>query len=348
MNYNITMSQIYVFDPTANDSLSKVRGIGRYLQLLRENFPDEFTFTNNLSDINNENIFINPFFDPLKSPLTMKKVTKKQIAVIHDLIPLKYPTHFPTGIKGKINIFLNKLALKNYDLIITVSEASKKDIINLLKIKEEKIKVVHSTIPNIFFSKKETPNAEHRTPNYFIYVGDATWNKNLVNLAKAIKLANVPCIFVGKVFHQFERQAPHINGWETELYEFMKLAKDDPRFIFPGYVKDEELISLYQSAVANILVSRDEGFGFSYFEASSQAIPSILSDTPIFHETASNTALFANPEDPEDIANKIKKIYSDNLLKKKLRNEAKERLNLFSPEIFRKNFLETISGYFQM
>src|SRR3990170_8768288 len=99
--------KVTVFDPTIQDDKSKVRGIGRYLQILRENFKDEFTFTSNIGfwklgfgnwdlEIGNS-VFINPFFNLLQPPLTMLRMAKKQVAVIHDLIPLKYPTHFPVG-----------------------------------------------------------------------------------------------------------------------------------------------------------------------------------------------------------------------------------------------------------
>ena len=117
------MNKVFVYDPTLKDKQSSVRGIGRYLQILKENFADEFEFVSNLSSriYNPRSIFVNPFFNFLQPPLTFRRIARKQIAVIHDLIPLKYPAHFPAGIKGSIYILSNKLALKNYDLIITDS-----------------------------------------------------------------------------------------------------------------------------------------------------------------------------------------------------------------------------------
>src|SRR3989338_703841 len=101
------MSFIYCFDPTANDSLSNESGGGRYLQILKECFKDKWIFTDDLR-ITTDSIFVNPFYNFLQKPLSLRRVAKKQIAVIHDLIPLKYPEHFPVGVKGKFNIFLNK------------------------------------------------------------------------------------------------------------------------------------------------------------------------------------------------------------------------------------------------
>src|SRR3989344_3512604 len=205
-------SHVYVYDPIENDLSSKVRGVGRYLQILKENFPKNTIFTDNLNRISTDSIFVNPFFNLIQPPLFLRRVAKKQIAVIHDLIPLKYPQHFPVGLKGKINIFLNKLALKNYDLIVTDSEASKKDIVNMLKVEKNRVRVIYPCLPKVFSMKYEVSSMKNRNtkyeildPRYCLYVGDATWNKNLVNLAKAIKIINITCLFVGKVFESLKK-----------------------------------------------------------------------------------------------------------------------------------------------
>ena len=151
------MKKVFVYDPTVSDNLSSVRGVGRYLQILKENFS-EWIFSNNVTmkQWNKHDVFINPFFNFLQPPLTLKRLAQKQIAVIHDLIPLKYPSRFPAGIKGSIYILLNKLALKNYDLIITDSEASKTDIIQILNIKENKIRVIYPCLPRIFIESQNS------------------------------------------------------------------------------------------------------------------------------------------------------------------------------------------------
>jgi glycosyltransferase involved in cell wall biosynthesis len=404
------MTQVLCFDPTSSDSQSKVRGVGRYLQILKENFP-EWTFSNTLHVSRYTlHAFINPFFNFLQKPLTLKRIAKKQIAVIHDLIPLKYPSKFPAGLRGNFNILLNKLALKKYDLIVTDSEASKKDIIQILKIPEEKVRVIYPCLPKVFKkvssskyqvlrkkTKKEKPLTSYSlllNTNFCLYVGDATWNKNLVNLARAVKIANVTCVFVGKIFELLsspkdnkifaasqlseqvsepshldsrrrgERMVPRLNynfwrgmrvdlarkfslstfshPWQKELKEFFQLIKDDKRFIFLGYVADKDLIKLYQQASLNILPSRDEGFGFSYLEASSQGCPSVLSDIPVFKEIAKDSSLFANPENPNDLADKIIELYFDKNRQKTLGDAAKKRSQFFSCEKFKKSFLEII------
>jgi glycosyltransferase involved in cell wall biosynthesis len=130
-------------------------------------------------------------------------------------------------------------------------------------------------------------------------VGDVTWNKNITMLAKAVKRANASCVFVGRAFA--DMQTAGTNPWLKELRLFAHEVKDDPRFIFPGYVENDVLASLYKNAMANVFLSHDEGFGFSYIEAASQKTPSILADIPVFHEIAGTHALFVNNKDEEMI-----------------------------------------------
>jgi glycosyltransferase involved in cell wall biosynthesis len=350
-------SDVFVYDPTVKDEKSAVRGVGRYLQILKENFPN-WQYSSNIKHLAS-NVFINPFFNFLQFPITIKKFAKKQIAVIHDLIPLKYPDKFPAGIRGKFNIFLNKIALRNYDFIVTDSYASKKDIVEILKIPEKKVKVIYPCLPKIFKSETNSDvlnfknsnlnivsNLDISASNFCLYVGDATWNKNLVNLAKAIKIINVPCVFVGKVFNirstfhvsRFTKNHP----WQNELKEFLKITEGDKRFIFPGFVDDYRLTKFYQQAKCNILISRDEGFGFSYLEAASQNCPSVLSNIPVLKEIAKDSALFVAPEKPNGIADAINKFYFNNKTREQFAFKAQQRSLYFKPENFKKNFLELV------
>lgn len=334
------MAHVYVFDPTATDELSRVRGIGRYLQLMREALP-EATFTDSLRTLEQDAVLVNPFFNLTQSPRITKRYCKTQIAVIHDLIPLKYPKQFPLGIKGTINVFLNRSTIKNYDYIVTDSEASKKDIISMLRVSPDRVTVIYPPIPESFFestndaaiiSKLKIENSK-----FTLYVGDATWNKNLVNIAKAVQKENITAVFVGKVFTTQELSHP----WQREVREFMSIVKDDKRFIFPGFVSDEELRALYKHALCNLLVSRDEGFGFSYFEAAAQETPSVLANKPIFQETARDTAVFVNPDDPLDIAAGISRFAGDPKLRKSCGEAAYKRVKTFNLVSFKKQW-ETI------
>lgn len=335
------MNSIYIYDPTAKDTLSKNRGVGRYLQLLHESLNDEAVFTSDLKKIPYNSTLLNPFFDFMKPPFSLRRIAAKQIAVIHDVIRLKYPQHFPAGMKGNIYSIINKINFSHYDSIITDSMHSKKDIVEILNIPDEIVKVIYLPLPSLYLS----PAATHTSlkislpQKYMLYVADITWNKNIVNLAQAIKLAQIPCVFVGKSFLNRDNLDHHE---KKDFKRFLQIVDNDPLFIFPGYVGDAELIQLYRNAQFNVLISWDEGFGLSFLEAASQKTPSLLSDTKIFHETADTAALFANPANPQDIANKMRSLFEDNHLRSELAQKAYERSLFFNQKRFKEQLLEVL------
>lgn len=336
--------KIVVFDPTVNDQMSKVRGVGRYMKLLKETLRNDAVFTNDLAGSYKDSVFINPFFNFFTTPLITKKLFAKQIAIIHDVIPIKYKRHFPVGLKGYINLIRNKKTLSVYDLIITDSHASKSDLINILKIDEQNIKVVYPALTESFQENeaKKPSFINEGLEKYIIYVGDATWNKNLINLVNAIKNTGLASIFVGKVFDIKNKNINH--PWQKDLKQFLYMTKDDENFMFPGFVSDKEIIWLYKNALLNILVSYDEGFGFSFIEAASQKTPSVLSDIQVFKEIAQDNALFAKNDNWKDISEKIKIIVNDKNLRDTLGAESYERSRFFSKEVFKKNFLSAINS----
>ncbi len=382
----------YIYDPSIADPQSAVRGIGRYMKLLRDSFSTQIvqalsesstplpspvcSFVSKLTDVPANSIFINPFISPVAKPLQVGRIARKQIGVIHDVIPLKYPSHFPVGWRGWWYTFLTKWSLKNYDLLVTDSEQSKRDIVHFLKIPPAKIVVIYPSVEPTYLPHLDNhpESVEHHHPfhlnqgkeeaefsaiqdrslianerlrdirDYVIYVGDGTWNKNLLNIALAVKIANVRCVCVGKIFVSEETKvlSQKPNPWLASFYRFLKETQDNPLFIFPGFVSDLELLALYRNARLNMLPSFDEGFGLSYLEAGYLSVPSVLADIPVFHEIAGKSALYTNPNDPKDIAQKIATLFYDNSVHEKLSIEVFDRAQQFRPESFKVQWTEVI------
>ena len=182
--------------------------------------------------------------------------------------------------------------------------------------------------------------------SYILYVGDATWNKNLPNIAHAVKMANVTCICVGSTFSTYLEKSktskPH--PWQKSLFQFLDLTRDDKRFIFPGFISDIELMLLYKNAKLNLLPSYDEGFGYSIVESGYMSAPSILSDIPVFHEIAKEAAIFANPNEPREIAQKIVELYYDNVKHEKMGIKAFDRAEDFTPLKFKNDWTKAIKS----
>src|SRR3989344_4112779 len=196
-------------------SAHKNRGIGYYTYNLIENLKKDKsvqiqTFIN-ADEVKDVDIVHYPWFDFFFHTLPLRKIAPT-IVTIHDVIPLIFNDNYPVGIKGKANFFLQKLALKNCQAFITDSQFSKKDIINYLKIKEEKINVISLAEDTDFRilneNKRLLIKRKYTLPDRFVlYTGDATWVKNLPfliegfrALKKDLSFSDVKLVLVGGVF----------------------------------------------------------------------------------------------------------------------------------------------------
>ncbi len=331
------MLPVYFFDPTVDDTQSKVRGVGRYVQQLRLLLEDNCHFVPRLSDAPFDSILIHPFFHLLQDVGLPLRRTRVQIAVMHDIIVHTHPNHFPIGTKGALRQMINRLDLNNYQYIITDSQTSKSAITQKYKISDQNVHVLYPPVPQPTNDRKkvsDTVKELTRLP-YVIYVGDVTWNKNIVNIARAVKKLPIRIIWVGRAFTSAPIAA---NPWHREFAQWKKLTYKDPQSVTAGYVTDAELTYLYEHAVCNILASRDEGFGYSYAEAGRCSTPSALADRPIFHETAQESALFVDPEDPDAIAAAVEQLMHDEKLRNRLGQAAKKRSADFDPALFLDQF----------
>lgn len=310
-----------------------IRGIGVYTRELvvaleslqkvgKSNFeiyPVDY-FNNQQLTINNYNIIHLTRFNPFRISVPFKKPAgNKFVLTIYDLIPLIYPNHYPPGIKGKINWFINKcLIRKNIDAIITISETSKKDICRFIGINPEKIFVTHLA-PRAIFRKLEIRNSDlvikkrYGLPDRFaIYVGDLNYNKNIPNLVKACKLAGIPLVIVGK-------QAAELPKMDLSHPELVHLKNIDwGNVVRVGFVPDSDLVKIYNLATVFVQPSFYEGFGLPLLEAQASGVPVVASKTQALVEIAEGSALFFDPKDSKDMAEKIKMVTEDVDLKNRL------------------------------
>src|SRR3990167_2495256 len=93
-----------------------------------------------------------PYFDPFFLTMPLLGVFRKipQLVTVHDLIPLKYPKDFPSGLLGKLKLNIQKNSLQKADSILTDSQSSKKDIVKIAGINEDKIHIIHLGADPVF------------------------------------------------------------------------------------------------------------------------------------------------------------------------------------------------------
>lgn len=328
----------------------KVRGVGSYINLLKNNLEKYdlinsyifFTRGQNLS--NNIDLIHYPYFEPFF--LTLPFIKRfKQVITIHDLIPIIFPKKFPKGKKGTIKWIIQKKLAKKSDAIITDSISSKKDIIKIMNLTENKVHNVYLAASDNFrkIDEKKLVNKirkKYNLPEKFVlYVGDATWNKNLQSLMSAIKSLNIPLVMIGKAFMNNDTKR---NAWNIDLFQILEEIQKNSNFIKLGYVSEEELVAIYNLATLLCMPSFYEGFGLPVLEAMNCGCPVITTKKGSLEEVGGDAVYYVDPSDTDDIKNGIEKVYNDKNLLAELSRKGLLQAKKFSIE---KTIKETIKIY---
>lgn len=326
------------------NSAHKTRGIGTYtknlLNGLLKSKTNVATFNKNFDDVEAD-IFHFPYFDFYFRSLKLKN-NSKNIVTVHDVIPLVFPDKFPSGIRGKLNLFSQKNKLKKADAIICDSINSKKDINAYLKITNDKIYNIHLA-PSSVFQKlsderlKKINKKLNLPEDFFLYVGDLNWNKNVENLLYAVNIAKVNLVMVGAAFENKNLKELQ------QIRALIKKLKIENKIKILGFISDSELGGVYNLAKATILPSFYEGFGLPVLESMACQTPVICSNNSSLLEICSKETFFCNPHSPEDIAKNIEKV---NDLKSSEKEQLAEKLKDHAAKFtWNKTIEETIKVY---
>jgi len=291
-----------VFSLKQMNSASSTRGIGVYTRELMSALQKQFhrdKIVSALAKTKNikADIIHYPYFDPFF--LTLHLTKKVPIIVtIHDLIPLRFASHFPVGLRGRISWQIQKFLVKRVDHIITDSNSSKQDIMQFIGITEQKISVIplgpnkSEKVPARMTSKILS---SYKLPEkYILYVGDINWNKNLVGLIDSfaqIKDNSFHLVLVGKVFAD-KPNIPEYHAIETAINQSNKSAQ----IICLGFIPSHHLSVIYSKAMLYVQPSWYEGFGLPILEAMKFGCPVATSDRGSLPEIGGNAVVYFDPK----------------------------------------------------
>lgn len=330
----------------------KLRGTGFYINHLKsaliKYFPEhEYTFFTNKKQIpENVDVVHYPYFEPFIITLPFSKKHKTVVTVL-DLIPILLPKHFPRGIKGNIKWQVQKFLLTRVNAIVTCSESSKTDIIKLIHYPKNRIKVAYLAPGEEFIrikislQDKKRLQEKYRLPEKFIlYVGDATWNKNIPRFIEAVKLTKLPLVLVGKALSITDIDKS--NGWNSDLMRVQELTADDKNITKLGFVSTDELVLLYNMATVFVFPSIYEGFGLPVIEAMSCGTPVVTTMESSLPEVGGKAVCYVDGYNTAAIANGIKEVFENEKLRNQLSEAGLSRSKEFS---WMKTAAETIAVY---
>lgn len=324
------------------------RGIGTYAKNLLENLKKISTLTiqefYDESEIVDADLIHYPFFDLFQRTLPIFKKFPT-VVTIHDVIPIKFPKHYPPGIRGRVNNFFQILALRNVSAIITDSVSSKKDIEKYLKVSPQKTFSIPLAASSDFQKSNDNNflvklTEKYNLPSHFaFYAGDINWNKNIVTMVEACQKAGIWLVLVGSNF----KSQDNLDHPELASYRrFLDQIKSSPKVKIIGLVSKEELIGLMNLATVTLLLSFYEGFGLTLLESQACGTPVIASNISSIPEIVGEGGLLVSPYKVDDIVLAIKNIFNDKNLHEKLSFQSLQNVKKYS---WNKTALETFKIY---
>jgi glycosyltransferase involved in cell wall biosynthesis len=258
------------------------------------------------------------------------------IYTIHDLVPLRLPF---TTLDNKRQTYrlLRKIGAEA-DHIVTVSEQSKRDIVEVLGVDEKRVTNTYEAVefPREFVERSDEVVAEQLrgsfglTPrNYLLFYGALEPKKNVQRLFDAYMLSavDIPLVVTGAVGWGNQAEAK----WLSEMREEERARPQDKRRIHHfEYVSLPMLVTLIRGARAVLFPSLYEGFGLPVLEAMLLGTPVVTSRTSSLPEIAGDAALYVNPYETDDISRAIKMITADAGLRAELSERGRTQAELFS------------------
>jgi len=295
-NFNIVLKKKYIF-------LSGLARIYRMIDTSTESLRRFATFfypivkTVNLSDCD---IIICPSQDALSY-----QTTKKVLSTIHDLMH-KYESSFDEYKNGEYD-----RREKHYSMmckyargILVDSKIGKSQVLESYSIDQEKVLIL-PFVPPLYLLQTQTVDVKlkYSLPDDYLFYPAQFWeHKNHLNLLGALKILKDKNIFINLVLVGSKK-----NNYEKVVAETNTLGLIDSVF-FLGYVNNNDMASLYRKSLATIFVSHSGPTNIPPVEALTLGSPLICSNVYAMPTQVGNAALFVDPKNKNDMAEKIRAI----------------------------------------
>ncbi len=263
----------------------------------------------------------------------------KNVVVIHDLSFFLLHRLYPRS--RRLFVPIIKLAVRKANGVIAVSENTKKDISKYVGDFEEKVSVTYLAADERVDYEYDVKTAESvfqkfglKHP-YILFVGFLEPRKNLQRLLHAFK----------RIKDKIDHCLVIVGGegwWYEKTYALVKDYGLENRVIFTGYVENEELFYLYKGAEIFAFPSLYEGFGIAPLEAINCGTPVLASDNTSLPEVTGDAAVYVDPHDTDDIAEKLLDVLTSPGKMKTLRANCERQRQKFDWNVTAQKTLEIL------
>jgi glycosyltransferase involved in cell wall biosynthesis len=257
----------------------------------------------------------------------------RSVVTIHDCIHLMFPQYLPGRLAHAYARATILAATRRADRILTVSEASKSDILRCFNVPADKIIVTYNAIDACFLAEPtddEFARARERyqlTNPFVLYVGNIKPHKNLERLIDAFDRVrrqgfdDLRLVIIGDQISRYQglRRAVH----RHKLHKHVR---------FLGFVSPETLAVLYRLASVFAFPSLYEGFGLPPLEAMASGTPVLSSNVSSLPEVLGDAALLVDPYSPEAIADGLVQLLTDETLRATLKKRGLAKARQYSWE----------------
>ncbi|WP_284126129.1 glycosyltransferase family 4 protein [Parerythrobacter aestuarii] len=283
-------------------------------------------------------------------PLPVRVPKVPNIYTMHDLVPLKLP--YTTLDNKRRYLRLMKLIGERAEHVVTVSENSKRDLVELVGIPEERITNTYQSvqIPAKYRDKPEEQVAREVEgitgfgyKGYFLFWGSLEPKKNIGRMIEAYMASEVktPLVIIGAQAWKAEKELALLNEGKWEQDTFVASSNVErrrgarKRIIRLDYAPFSLLVSLIRGAKGALFPSLYEGFGLPALEAMLLQTPVICSNTSSLPEVAGDAARMVDPYDTQAITAAIRELDADADLRAELVERGIAQAERYSPDKYR-------------
>lgn len=287
-------------------------------------------------------LFLNKYKpDVVYSPMqTIGTLGRKYVSVLtpqdmiyyrHSKPPGFLPAHVRLGWRlYHLTYWPQRVLLKGADVVTTVSKTSALDL-KKAKMTKHPISVVYNA-PQSF---TKYPVTHEKIIKNIVYMGSFMPYKNVETLIKGMQW------LPGRTLHLLSRISSERKN------ELKKIIPDNAKVIFHNGISDDEYEKILADNALFATASLDEGYGLPVAEAMNFGVPTVISDTPVFHEVGADGALYFRSQDPQDFAAQVQKL-DDSTFRTDLITRAKAHMRSFSWELSAKVLLEALTRKLEM